>query len=826
MADALVLPPGLPVDTIVVAIDYDIIRHFSEHLYSSPNKAVEELVANSFDAFATSSYVYVPGSLVEGRVLVWDDGTSMDADDLHKLWWIARSPKSTVSPDRVVTKDGDRRALIGKFGIGKLASYAVGHRIAHLCRRGERFLYVGVDYRDVPHLDEHGDLEDGGYKTPIRQMTESEARAYVKSLFRDGVQPAALESLWDVAHWTLAIIDDLKEGVRLTEGRLVWVLGNGMPLRPDFKVWVNDRPIEPKLGRGATPWDLSEPKLQEALAGAWSDAVSAGDVRGKYRLLGPSADTDGLPAVELPALGTVWVEVRLFDGSLLNVDEDAPRSHGFFVMVRGRLLNPDDDRLLLPDPSFGAFYRCQFVVHANGLDEDLLADRERLQPDTPRTKELGVLQRALYRPARAELERRDEQEDQRQRSESLLPVDSAEHFREPMSGLLLRHGGEQVKPFDLAKAHIERAPLSGDAPLAILGDSNTLRVNLDHPLYDQIRKQLGGSRAARDALQVLDVIAVSERLFEGYLYGLGLESSQIDRILSWRDGLYRSIATRFGNKSFEEVIREVKEASYVGGRPFEKSLIKLFGLMGFEAKHDGASGQKDGLVVAPIGREEYRFTVEAKGSSGSVGNDDADVGGAIAHRNAAGASLAIIVARKFAGFERAGSERAAILQECDAAKGVSIVTIDTLDDLYRAVRDYGYPLNHLFPILSKIEPPVDKINRVMSLSRPTEGFNFRGVLDAIWSKQQGEAAGDLVPYRSVWQARPDRWGVRDFEDFERRLLGLVALSEELIRLVTDRELVSLLQSPVIIAERIQAAVQARLPREQSDAVDETEVHRM
>ena len=48
------------VGKVVLQVDYQIIEHFSERLYDSPNKAVEELVANSFDAFATEVRVFTP----------------------------------------------------------------------------------------------------------------------------------------------------------------------------------------------------------------------------------------------------------------------------------------------------------------------------------------------------------------------------------------------------------------------------------------------------------------------------------------------------------------------------------------------------------------------------------------------------------------------------------------------------------------------------------------------------------------------------------------------------------------------------------------------
>ena len=36
---------GLPVREIDINVDHAIVKHFSEHLYSSPNKAIEELDA-------------------------------------------------------------------------------------------------------------------------------------------------------------------------------------------------------------------------------------------------------------------------------------------------------------------------------------------------------------------------------------------------------------------------------------------------------------------------------------------------------------------------------------------------------------------------------------------------------------------------------------------------------------------------------------------------------------------------------------------------------------------------------------------------------------
>lgn len=805
---------GKLLEKVSVEIDYAIIEHFSKHLYGSPNKAVEELVSNGFDALASSVYVYVPGVFTNDHVLVWDNGESMSVEHLHKLWWIAQSPKDDGGQRMAVSADGKRkRPMIGKFGIGKLASYAVGRRLTHLCRRDDRFLRVSVDYQRVPRLQ---DLEEGEERrtpqTSIVELAEEEAREYVLSLFNE--TSAAVDKLWDGKHWTLAIVDQLKDDIRLTEGRLSWVIGNGMPLRPDFGVWVNDKKVEPKLARGArASWDVCEPKIRERFASAWQSARRDGRVEGDYAFLSASECSNGkTAAIRLPALGEVEASVHLFEQSQRNSKSDQARSYGFFVMVRGRLLNAEDALLSMSDPSYGTFYRCQYVIEADGLDEDLLADRERLHLETPRTREFAILRDVLYRTSRQALEEYDAKTEKEGRSESLLPVDSRDYFREPITALLISNDKVPVGPFDVTTAaRIERAALSElDFIATIDYENGGFQVNLMHPLLKAVQDRMGGSsKAAREAMRALDLFAVSERLFEGFLQDMGMPDEQIIRIVRWRDGLLRAMALRYGAAPTEEVVSGVLEASYQGAKPFEDALAKLFNLMGFETSRDGIPRRKDVLVVAPIGVEEYRFTVEAKGSINPVENDDAEIGDAAAHREqVTGAELAIVVAREFAGFKRQHSEKPMALQTCEATGGVSIVTVDVLAELLDAVRTYHYPLEAILPVLQVVESPAEKLERVRSLSHPTDGFDFRGVLEKLWELQQKDARGDMVAYRQLWQSGPDRWGSK-LEDFEHQLRALEALSGYLLQVLDEDKSVVMRQNPEMVASCIQQAVESQ-----------------
>src|SRR5687767_14610158 len=110
---------GHQVDEVRVQIGPQFLNLFSEHLYSSPNKAFEELVSNSWDAGARRVHIRVPDNLEDENAAIWvlDNGTSMDVAGFKALWSVATSSKRLDEGS-----SGDRQQ-IGKFGVGKLATY-------------------------------------------------------------------------------------------------------------------------------------------------------------------------------------------------------------------------------------------------------------------------------------------------------------------------------------------------------------------------------------------------------------------------------------------------------------------------------------------------------------------------------------------------------------------------------------------------------------------------------------------------------------------------------------------------------------------------------
>ena len=129
---------GQEIGKIPVPINYDIIRLFSEGLYRSPHKAIEELVSNGYDADASRVHVLLPDQPEDETnpltpLWVIDDGHGMDVDGFHQLWRVAESNKADQQPT-------NGRAPIGQFGIGKLAAYVLAWKLTHLSRVNDKFL--------------------------------------------------------------------------------------------------------------------------------------------------------------------------------------------------------------------------------------------------------------------------------------------------------------------------------------------------------------------------------------------------------------------------------------------------------------------------------------------------------------------------------------------------------------------------------------------------------------------------------------------------------------------------------------------------------------
>ena len=226
---------------ISVRIGPRFLELFSENLYSSPNRAFEELVANSWDAGAEVVHIYIPDDLSDDEAGVWvlDDGESMDLAGLEQLWAVASSAKRE--------REEPPRPQIGKFGIGKLATYILAQEVTYMCRAKDGTIrLVTMDYRridDAPSSEDEGErLHIGPVALSVRGLLDEELPSLLETLpggeqlrklIAAGVpQPEGDEEYEDgfggppldappprPDTWTIALLTALKEeGRRLQRG--------------------------------------------------------------------------------------------------------------------------------------------------------------------------------------------------------------------------------------------------------------------------------------------------------------------------------------------------------------------------------------------------------------------------------------------------------------------------------------------------------------------------------------------------------------------------------------------------------------------------------
>src|SRR5277367_1925658 len=130
-----------------VRISNELVQLLSDQLYQSPLKAIEELVVNAYDAGARVCRLFVPDSSElaqeNGRkfIAVFDSGTGLSATGMVDLWHVGRSNKRT---EEVRKRIG--RKQIGKFGIGKLATYTISNNLTYLSKTSEGILTVTMDF--------------------------------------------------------------------------------------------------------------------------------------------------------------------------------------------------------------------------------------------------------------------------------------------------------------------------------------------------------------------------------------------------------------------------------------------------------------------------------------------------------------------------------------------------------------------------------------------------------------------------------------------------------------------------------------------------------
>lgn len=616
-------------DEVPVVMSLAIIERFSEGLYSSPNKTFEELVSNAYDAGASKVWVYMPVDLKAGEssIVVIDNGASMDVAGLHDLWRIGESSKRTSG---AYVYAG--RPPIGKFGIGKLATYVLANELTYIVLKDGIHRAITMDYGQVR----------GGMSDPHRlnlivaELTKEQALATLTNALRDMAidsEPSCVADLFSGScdSWTAVIMTRLKEPAHhIQQGRLKWVLSTSLPLNPAFVLYYNDNEIEASKARGTELWSYvigSSP--QDDLPSAPRGTATTIEVDGQIH-----------PALDLPLAGRIWGTARLFlDALERGRSEDRARSHGYFVRVRQRLINLDDPTFDVGvELHHGTFTRFNLVINADDLDDLIASPRESLQ-DSPALRELKQYMLSVFNRARAYSASQDESDTMpllkaQGRIANPPPALSQGPLRRTIrratsEGLAENTLGireEEIgRANDLAKNNedlVEKILLEEDSYEGRLVRFDPTRkaaiLNLSHPFINNYINQKG-------AAEPLKLLGLTELLTEAYMLDEDIPPDVVSRVIARRDRFLRDLVKR-NPRSALVVARHLRESSN-NEKELEDAVADALEILGFGVRRLGGTGGTDGIAVARLGRrggdrsESYALTYDAKSS----GKDAQDV---------------------------------------------------------------------------------------------------------------------------------------------------------------------------------------------------------
>jgi len=709
---------GTQKDSIDVRLSYKIIELFSEGLYASSNKAIEELVANSFDAGAQRVHVLLSPNLHDqnATIAVIDDGEGMDVDGLKQHWLIG------ISDKRHLASLPRGRQQIGKFGIGKLATYVLANRLTHLAKRNGKYYSTSMDFTAIDKRVEKEVEPKAPIKIPLRELSEAEAREALKPWTETADFKATGMALFGKgapASWTVAVMSSLKEKVHeIRPGILEWVLRTALPLRSDFEIWLNSKKLVPsKQGKGLLGrWILGKEIVQlprPSPKGVSAKEDTSVDKSSEHRF-----------GLEVPGLGRISGYAEAYKDLLTGKSDELGRSYGFFVYVFGRLVNVIDGHFgISPDElRHGTFGRFRLIVHIDALDHELRSNREAISEGPLLATAQDVL-RAIFNYVRPTLERHDEEEVPGAKLARKLAASPASLSRRPIvelahavvegkakSRYLIVPSLKTAAERSAYVAALEKRATEADQFITDLTidydgtpaggivryDTTTghLRINAWHPFVATFHDEF----VKKGSSQPLELLAMAEVLAEAHLHALGVKPEQIEDFLSARDQLLRNLANESGRQSAFAIARALQDARN-NPDALEDALCGAFTSLGFAVTPLGGNGKPDGVATALLSADnkgqprQYAVSLEAKSTEkdeGTIAAATVKVSAVIRQRDEYGCHHALVVGRAF---PTSSGDRSALAKDIDddrkktnAIGEPKTITLITIDDLARLVR--------------------------------------------------------------------------------------------------------------------------------------------
>ncbi len=790
MANEKFVSLGRMIDTIDVHISHRIIQLFSEGLYSSSNKAVEELVSNSFDAGAQNVHVILSPDLTapDATIVVIDNGEGMDPSTLKEHWIIGRTTRRNRA-----SKSG--RKPIGKFGIGKLATYVLAERLTHICKSDGKFYAATMDYTtalaspqvEASELGQEGVFDDKRITLPIRMLSEEEAAQLLFpwiSGSKEGYKALRLFGDHAASSWTVAIMSRLKPmGRKIQRGKLRWILRTVMPLRDDFELFLDGDPVEPSkidvpliekwiIGKDIVGDTLRKP-CPEGFEVTEDESIPEGSIH-RYGL-------------SHPQLGRITGYIELYESDISGGRSgELGRSNGFFVYVRDRMINTavEDDgfgiqRNLLRHGTFSQF---RMVVHIDSLDDVLRSSRESLQEGELYRLAQDFLH-ASFNLARNRLVEHEKSQSPGALLAARLSSTPGSLTRTPLFALAKLAIEGKVRPVytrlpeglnEVGKQELiewlqtrlfskddivqqtQLVTLDSRDGIAIyeIKDSKLL-INTSHPFVAAFQELY---TKPTDSMP-LEMYAMTEVLTEAHLYYMGLDENKIRDILFQRDELLRYFVRSAVRRTPGMIALALSDAKDDRDK-LEEEMRAAFEAIGFDnVIRIGGKGKPDGTAEAYLPASEngavqrYKVGLEAK-SGGKVSAKRLGVSGIARHMNEFKCDHHVVIGNEF---ETSTGDDSATVTEIKelvekTGKTITLIHIDDLARLVRLVPAKRISLHRLRELFQTCITPEQSKEWVNSVEKEVpDRLPYKEILETIWQRAQ-RRPDHAIEYAAVMTA--------------------------------------------------------------------------
>jgi hypothetical protein len=825
-----------------VEINYDILNQVSKQLYTNPRRAIEELVCNSYDAAATECYVSTPSD-GDDFLQVLDNGISMDEDRMEDLWDVAGGPKKEKA-EKGEERQIEGRKQIGRFGVGKLAAFALGGELTHIATKNGTTRVINIQKSDI----EGKDVTDPP-KATIYKKSIDDAKEDLEEYFEGLENPWDKDdSTWD--SWTLAVVDDVPEqntGRDLHAEFLDRMIRTAIPRNANFEAYRNGQPVgtrdypddklaqidivrneqfhnklSGKLREFWTEWDgeIDEEQLKELegpdgdLSDKLRDISSIEEEKDvpeelcniTARKVEPNDasadDVKKVPSLVVPVLGTIRGEGIIYNKSLKGgkAEEDRNLSdYGYRVRVRGKLLNRGSPRFDTPAKPHRYWNRFLGEIEAPSLDDRILVQRDDIREGLKAELVRTVLEKLFYH-ARNQAEFNEEEEYEPDEFGHHLRGVSPDLAPRALQGLFDDPSNVPERGWDDIEVMFEDFGHSGE--IAKFEESEeVIYVNESHAFFQALKSEDVPDliqKAFREA--VIGPLAMSGLLKTHHVSDEVIEEG---RRLSEQT---LKAAARYVEDPYEMLCDKVETKSYEGDDPFERAIVEALDYIGLPVEHEGGSGDSDAIIeIVRPGEDNLRLSVEAKGKEDedeTVSHSDLNLSTASGHSFKDDCDHVLAVAREFQTTPQSGEDEAQLVTELNLEKhnDISVLTVEAIQKLLRNHRETPYNYEQLRKILTHQKDP-DSVTEVVDEHWQELGIEdnvVESILEAAWEEQSDEGRVD-PSIRMVYRHEK----VRDLDIEDNTVESVLLSAQAQTGLVqVDDEDYEIHQSPNVIADKL------------------------